>query len=75
MSQGTGYIYDRLLRPYVSKHETDIDRSLIEFRDRAWNIAIYYWNNCTELGSTTILQFLQFVSSQAGRSAQSNSEV
>lgn len=73
-TKGTGYIYDRLLRPYVSKHETDIDRSLIEFRDRAWNIAIYYWNNCTELGSTTILQFLQFVSSQAGRSAQSNSE-
>lgn len=71
-SKGTGFIYDRMLRPYVSKYETDIDTSLIEFRDRAWNLAIYYWNNCTELGSTTILQFLQFVSSQAGRSTQSN---
>ncbi|KAH6806165.1 Abscisic acid-responsive family protein [Perilla frutescens var. frutescens] len=67
-TKGSGYIYDTLLRPYVSRHETDIDRSLIEFRDRAWNLAIYYWHNCTELGSTKILQFLQFVSSQAGRS-------
>ncbi|KAL1549268.1 putative HVA22-like protein g [Salvia divinorum] len=67
-TKGSGYIYNTLLRPYVSRHETDIDRSLIEFRERAWNLAIYYWQNCTELGSTKILQFLQFVSSQAGRS-------
>ncbi|KAI3471770.1 hypothetical protein Pfo_028423 [Paulownia fortunei] len=44
-------------RPYVSKHETGIDRSLLEFRERAWNL----------LGSTKILQFLQFVASQSGR--------
>lgn len=69
--QGSGYVYDTLLRPYISKHELDIDRSLIEFRERAWNLAIYYWHNCTELGSTTILQFLQFVASQGGRSTQS----
>ncbi|KAG6433888.1 hypothetical protein SASPL_105507 [Salvia splendens] len=64
-TKGSGYIYDRLLQPYVSRHETDIDRSLIEFRERAWNLAIYYWHNCTELGSTKILQFLQFVSSRS----------
>lgn len=74
-TQGSGYVYDTLLRPYVSKHELDIDRSLIEFRERAWNLAIYYWHNCTELGSTAILQFLQFVASQGGRSTQSTTEV
>ncbi|KAK6131587.1 hypothetical protein DH2020_034601 [Rehmannia glutinosa] len=73
-TKGTGFVYDTLLRPYVSKHETDIDRSLLEFRDRAWNLAIYYWHNCTELGSTKILQFLQFVSSQSGRSTELGSE-
>ncbi|KAL3628177.1 hypothetical protein CASFOL_027223 [Castilleja foliolosa] len=62
-TKGTGVVYDTLLRPYVTKHELDIDRSLIEFRERAWNLAIYYWHNCTELGSTKILQFLQFVGS------------
>ncbi|KAL1545656.1 putative HVA22-like protein g [Salvia divinorum] len=66
-TKGSGYVYDTLLRPYVSRHETDIDRSLIEFRDRAWNLAIYYWQNCTELGSTKILQFLQFVSSRTAQ--------
>ncbi|KAL6539152.1 hypothetical protein OROGR_011801 [Orobanche gracilis] len=68
---GTGVVYDTLLRPYVSKHEIDIDRSLIEFRDRAWNLAIYYWHNCTELGSTKILQFLPFIPSQSGKSERS----
>ncbi|KAL6575068.1 hypothetical protein OROMI_012353 [Orobanche minor] len=67
-TKGTGVVYDTLLRPYVSKHEIDIDRSLIEFRDRAWNLAMYYWHNCTELGSTKILQFLQFIPSQSGKS-------
>ncbi|KAK4419440.1 HVA22-like protein j [Sesamum alatum] len=73
-TKGTGYVYDTLLRPYVSKHEMDIDRSLIEFRERAWNLAVYYWHNCTELGSTTILQFLQYVTSQSARGIQSTSE-
>ncbi|KAL8039823.1 hypothetical protein ABFS82_10G059600 [Erythranthe guttata] len=73
-TQGTGYVYDTLLRPYVSRHETDIDRSLIEFRDRAWNLAIYYWHNCTELGSTKVLQFLQFVTSQSARVTHPPSE-
>lgn len=73
--QGTGFVYDTLLRPYVTNHEIDIDRSLIEFRERAWNLAIYYWQNCTELGSEKILQFLQFVGSQSARMTHSNSEV
>ncbi|KAL6507769.1 hypothetical protein OROGR_023964 [Orobanche gracilis] len=34
----------------------------------AWNLAIYYWHNCTELGSTKILQFLQFIPSPSGKS-------
>ncbi|XP_051131402.1 putative HVA22-like protein g [Andrographis paniculata] len=66
-TMGTGYIYEALLQPYVSRHETDIDRSLIEFRERAWKLAIYYWQNCTELGSTKILQFFQFAASQSAK--------
>ncbi|KAK4478781.1 hypothetical protein RD792_014280 [Penstemon davidsonii] len=73
-TKGTGYVYETFLRPYVSKHETDIDRSLLEFRERAWNFAIYYWHNCTQLGSTKILQLLQFVASQSGRITQPTPE-
>ncbi|KZV15137.1 hypothetical protein F511_34642 [Dorcoceras hygrometricum] len=63
-TKGSGYIYQSMLRPYVRKHEIDIERSLLEFRDRAWNLAIYFWDNCTELGSTKILQFFQHATSQ-----------
>ncbi|XP_051150512.1 putative HVA22-like protein g [Andrographis paniculata] len=62
-TRGTGYIYEKLLQPYMSRHESDIDRSLIELREKAWNLTVYYWNNCTELGSTKILDFLHFVGS------------
>ncbi|EPS73132.1 hypothetical protein M569_01623, partial [Genlisea aurea] len=66
-SKGTGLVYDAVLKPYVLRHETNIDRSLVQFRERAWNLAVYYWQNCTELGSTKVLQFLEFVSSQSAR--------
>ncbi|XP_073062776.1 putative HVA22-like protein g isoform X1 [Primulina eburnea] len=64
-TKGSGFIYESMLRPCVRKHEVDIERSLLEFKERAWNLAIYFWDNCTELGSTKILQFLQSASSQS----------
>ncbi|XP_075491647.1 putative HVA22-like protein g [Primulina tabacum] len=64
-TKGSGFIYESMLRPYVRKHELDIERSLLEFRERAWNLAIYFWDNCTELGSTKILQFFQSAASQS----------
>ncbi|XP_073047194.1 putative HVA22-like protein g [Primulina eburnea] len=70
-TKGTGFVYENLLRPYVSKHEIDIERSLWEFRERAWNLAIYFWQNCTELSSTKILQFFQFVTSQSAKITES----
>ncbi|KAL5154561.1 HVA22-like protein i [Glycine soja] len=32
---GTTYVYDSFFRPYVAKHETEIDRNLLELRTRA----------------------------------------
>ncbi|KAJ8636074.1 hypothetical protein MRB53_010341 [Persea americana] len=37
-TKGTTYVYDAFLRPYVAKHETEIDRNLPEFRARAGDI-------------------------------------
>ncbi|KAH0764339.1 hypothetical protein KY285_000210 [Solanum tuberosum] len=61
-TKGTGYIYDTLLKPYVSRHEPDIDRGFLEFRTRAFDLAIYYWQNCTELGQAKFFQLLDFAS-------------
>lgn len=68
--QGSGLVYESLLKPYMSKHETDIDRNLQEFRVRAWDLLIYYWQNCTELGQTTFLHMVHYLASQVGKLRQ-----
>lgn len=68
--QGTGVVYESLLRPYMSKHETDIDKNIQEFRVRAWDLLIYYWQNCTELGQSTFLQMVHYLTSQVGKLRQ-----
>lgn len=65
--QGTGYVYEVLLRPYVAKHETDIDRKLLELRARVWDLAIFYWQHCAKFGQTTFVQMLQFLAAQSAR--------
>lgn len=66
-TRGTGYIYENLLRPIVSKHETDIDRKILELRARAWDLALYYWQNCTKLGTSTFFQVLEHLASQSAK--------
>lgn len=65
--QGTGYIYETMLKPIIAKHETDIDRKLMELKARAWDFALYYWQNCTKLGQTTFFQLLEYIASQSGK--------
>lgn len=60
-------MYDTMLRPYVAQHEPDIDHKLLEWRARAWDLAVFYWQNCTELGQTAFLQVLEKFASQTGR--------
>ncbi|CAI9097632.1 OLC1v1034102C1 [Oldenlandia corymbosa var. corymbosa] len=60
-AKGSGYVYDTLLKPYMIKHESDIDRNLVEFRARAWDLLVYYWENCTQLGQSTFFQLLDFL--------------
>ncbi|KAJ7942456.1 HVA22-like protein [Quillaja saponaria] len=55
-TKGTGYVYDYVLRPYVAKHETNIDRKILEWRARAWDLAIFYWQNCAQLGQSAFFQ-------------------
>lgn len=73
--QGTGYIYETLLRPFVIKHETDIDKNLQELRTRTWDLAIYYYHNCTELGQTKFFQVIEYLASQSKKIDKASSEV
>ncbi|CAD5313222.1 unnamed protein product [Arabidopsis thaliana] len=41
-TRGTTYVYDSFFQPYVAKHENEIDRSLIELRTKAGDLAVIY---------------------------------
>jgi len=76
LMQGTGYVYNTVLRPYVSSHENDIEKKFREWRARAWDLAIFYWKNCTELGQATTFQILDYLAAQSKKfSSKSYSEV
>jgi len=66
-TKGTSYVYDTILRPLVTKHETDIDKHLTELRLRAWDLAIYYYHNCTDLGQSAFFNVIQYVANQSTR--------
>ncbi|CAJ1972539.1 unnamed protein product [Sphenostylis stenocarpa] len=64
-TKGTTYVYDSFFRPYVAKHETEIDRNLLELRTRAGDIAVLYWQRAFSYGQTRIYDILQFVAAQS----------
>ncbi|XP_057549624.1 putative HVA22-like protein g [Amaranthus tricolor] len=66
-TRGTSYVYESMLRPFVSKHETDIDKNLKELRLRIWDLAIYYYQNWTELGSSAFFNVIQYVANQSSK--------
>ncbi|KAL8154585.1 hypothetical protein AgCh_000088 [Apium graveolens] len=45
-----------------------------ELRLRTWDLAIYYYHNCTELGQTKVFQVIDYVASQSKRIDKDSSE-
>ncbi|GKU90084.1 hypothetical protein SLEP1_g4126 [Rubroshorea leprosula] len=64
-TRGTTYVYDSFFRPYVAKHENEIDRNLLELRTRAGDMAVLYWQRAASYGQTRIFEILQYVASQS----------
>ncbi|KAF5202244.1 Hva22-like protein i [Thalictrum thalictroides] len=64
-TKGTTYVYDSFFRPYIAKHETEIDRNLLELKTRAGDMAILYWQRAATYGQTRVFEVLQYVASQS----------
>ncbi|EYU38842.1 hypothetical protein ABFS82_03G067100 [Erythranthe guttata] len=64
-TKGTTYVYDSFFKPYVAKHETDIDRNLLELRLRAGDMVILYWQKAASYGQTRVFDILQYIASQS----------
>ncbi|KAK9177295.1 hypothetical protein WN944_029315 [Citrus x changshan-huyou] len=41
--RGTDYVYNVSLRPYVAKHEKEIDLNLLKLRIKARDISLLFW--------------------------------
>ncbi|KAI7756289.1 hypothetical protein M8C21_032834 [Ambrosia artemisiifolia] len=64
-TMGTTYVYDSFFRPYISKHEPEIDRNLMELKTRAGDAFVLYWQRAASYGQTSIFDVLQYIASQS----------
>ncbi|KAJ4771805.1 HVA22-like protein [Rhynchospora pubera] len=66
-TKGTTYIYEGFFKPYLAKHESDIDRNLLELRVRAIDFAALYWQKAATFSQSTFFDVLQYVATQSNR--------
>ncbi|KAJ0247765.1 HVA22-like protein h [Hirschfeldia incana] len=64
-TRGTTYVYDSFFKPYVAKHENEIDRNIVELRTRAGDMAVIYCRKAVSYGQTRVTDILQFVALQS----------
>ncbi|CAN6880260.1 unnamed protein product [Brassica oleracea] len=60
-TRGTTYVYDSFFRPYVAKHENEIDRNLVELRTKAGDMAVLFCRKAVCYGQTRFTEILHFV--------------
>nr|VDD02180.1 unnamed protein product [Brassica rapa] len=70
-TKGTTYVYDSFFKPYVSKHENEIDRSLTEVKTRAGDMAMIYLQKAINHGHTRFFEILQYIAEQSSPKRQS----
>jgi receptor expression-enhancing protein 1/2/3/4 len=63
--QGTAYVYESFFKPYIAKHETEIDRNLLELRTRAGDMAVLYFQRVANYAQTRSYEILQYIASQS----------
>ncbi|KAM0047127.1 hypothetical protein Hdeb2414_s0009g00324861 [Helianthus debilis subsp. tardiflorus] len=63
--QGTSYVYDSFFQPFISKHETEIDRNLSELRTMAGDMTVLYWQRTASYIQTRTFDIIQYIASQS----------
>uniref|UniRef100_A0A0D9VBH8 HVA22-like protein n=1 Tax=Leersia perrieri TaxID=77586 RepID=A0A0D9VBH8_9ORYZ len=63
--QGTSYVYESFFKPYIGKHEAEIDRNLLELRTRAGDMAVHYFQKIADYSQTRFYEILQYIASQS----------
>ncbi|GMN52455.1 hypothetical protein TIFTF001_021593 [Ficus carica] len=61
--KGTKYVYSCFFKPFMAKHEAEIDRRIFEMRTKAGNFAVLYWKKALMISQARFLEILQKASS------------
>nr|XP_043616175.1 putative HVA22-like protein g [Erigeron canadensis] len=64
-TKGSIYIYSTFVKPYLLKHESEIDRTLAELKTRAGDSASLYIQRVIVYGQTRAFEIIQLVMSQS----------
>ncbi|XP_020406949.1 putative HVA22-like protein g isoform X2 [Zea mays] len=73
-TRGTAYVYESFFKPYIAKHETEIDRNLLELRTRAGDMAVLYFQRVTNYAQTRSYEILQYIASQSPTQRQAHQQ-
>ncbi|KMZ57785.1 HVA22-like protein h [Zostera marina] len=64
-TQGTIYIYNNIIRPYISSNETDIDRTILELRTRTSDSVIVFLREFIVFGQAKFFEIMNYVVSHS----------
>ncbi|KAJ4716707.1 HVA22-like protein [Melia azedarach] len=62
-TMGTDYVYNVIFRPYVAKHETEIDGNLLKLKIKAMEIGLLCWEEAAIYVQTRSFEILHYFSS------------
>ncbi|KAE8704629.1 HVA22-like protein j [Hibiscus syriacus] len=71
-TKGTGYVYDTLLRPFMARHETEVDRKIQEIKARIWDFIWKYCQHFADMGQGKFFEMLQYMATQSLKFKQAN---
>lgn len=63
-------MYSTFLRPFVVRHEAEIDRQLNELTTRAGDLAFFWWQRGSVYIQARFYELLAYVASQSNRTQQ-----
>ncbi|GAY67740.1 hypothetical protein CUMW_258930, partial [Citrus unshiu] len=68
------YVYNVLLRPYVGKHEKEIDLNLLKLRIKARDISLLFWEKAAIYWQARFFGILQYFSSHSASLSHSDQQ-
>ncbi|XP_047309108.1 putative HVA22-like protein g [Impatiens glandulifera] len=73
-TKGCGYVYTTMLRPFLAKHEQDVDQKILELRARAWDSFFHYWQNFAHTGQIKLFEMMHHVVAMSRKTEEKKEE-